>query len=64
MPVYVYRCVKCQHQFEKSQSVKDAPETTCPQCQHALRKVFCPPGIVFRAKGFYSSDNGRGGSRR
>lgn len=34
MPVYEYRCEKCEHQFEATQSVHARPEDTiCPHCQ-------------------------------
>ncbi len=33
MPIYEYRCDKCQHQFEALQSVgADGEHLICPQC--------------------------------
>jgi putative FmdB family regulatory protein len=33
MPVYEYRCDRCSHQFEATQSIHARPEdTSCPQC--------------------------------
>jgi putative FmdB family regulatory protein len=40
MPVYEYRCEKCEQQFEATQSVHARPEdTVCPHCraQNATR---------------------------
>lgn len=46
MPVYEYiaknpskSCNYCQNNFERAQSVNDAPLTACPQCGAPLRKV-------------------------
>ena len=34
MPVYEYRCEKCEQQFEATQSVHARPEdTVCPHCR-------------------------------
>lgn len=33
MPIYEYRCRRCDHIFEKIQKWNEGPETTfCPQC--------------------------------
>jgi putative FmdB family regulatory protein len=58
MPIYTYRCENCGVQFERQQKFEDAPLTWCPECnKKALRKVYLPVGIVFKGKGFYSTDH-------
>lgn len=40
MPTYVYKCDKCEHEFELKQSFSDKPRVKCPQCKkRALYKV-------------------------
>ena len=58
MPIYTYRCENCGVQFERQQKFEDLPLTWCPECKKkALRKVYYPVGIVFKGKGFYSTDH-------
>jgi putative FmdB family regulatory protein len=58
MPVCTYRCENCGVQFERTQKFVDAPLTRCPECnKKALRKVYSPVGIVFKCKGWYSTDH-------
>lgn len=58
MPVYTYRCENCGVQFDKRQSFSDEPLTVCPECElETLHKVYQPVGIVFKGKGFYSTDH-------
>ena len=41
MPSYVYRCSDCKHQYERSHSIKDDPDTDCPMCEEsAVKRIF------------------------
>ncbi|MBC8076773.1 MAG: zinc ribbon domain-containing protein [Chloroflexales bacterium] len=57
MPTYVYACDSCGAQFEQFQSFKDEPLRECPNCAHAIRRVFQPVGIVFKGAGWYINDS-------
>jgi putative FmdB family regulatory protein len=58
MPIYTYRCENCGVQFERQQKFDELPLSWCPECnKKALRKVYLPVGIVFKGKGFYSTDH-------
>jgi len=57
MPLYVYKCENCGLTFERRQSIKDKPLTTCPECQGPIHRVLQPVGIVFKGPGFYVTDN-------
>lgn len=35
MPLYVYRCAMCGHEFEEIQKFTDAPIEDCPACGEA-----------------------------
>ena len=58
MPLYMYRCRSCNHEFETRQSFSDVPLVTCPNCdEDQLRRVINKVGIVFKGSGFYVTDN-------
>lgn len=65
MPTYDYVCEKCGHQFEKVQSMKDAPLRTCLKeaCgrkrwgKGSVRRVLgTGAGLIFKGSGFYITD--------
>jgi putative FmdB family regulatory protein len=56
MPTYEYRCEKCGD-FEKEQSIKDAPLQKCPTCGSPVRRLISPNvGLVFKGSGFHITD--------
>ena len=56
MLTYEYRCTQCEHVFDCLQRVGDAAPA-CPKCGSPTRKVFSSVGLIFKGKGFYSTDN-------
>ncbi len=56
MPTYEYECLKCGHTFEVMQSFSDAPVTKCTECRGKVKKLFSPPAIIFKGKGFHCTD--------
>lgn len=56
MPTYVYRCKKCQHQFETIQKMSDEPLKECPKCKGEVARLIFPVGIVFKGSGFHVND--------
>lgn len=64
MPLYVYKCKNCEHQFEVRQRFSDDPLTDCPTCTGEVYRVISPVGVVFKGSGFYVTDtrNGKSGS--
>jgi len=57
MPTYEYACQKCRHEFEKFQSMKDAPVKTCPKCKgKVIKKISTGAGLIFKGSGFYITD--------
>ena len=65
MPTYEYVCLKCDHKFEKYQSIKDASLTTCPKELCGMKKwgkgkvkraIGAGAGLIFKGTGFYITD--------
>jgi putative FmdB family regulatory protein len=62
MPLYIYKCKKCLHQFVERQRFSDDPLTQCPQCEGQIRRVINSVGVVFKGSGFYVTDSRNGKS--
>ena len=56
MPIYEYKCQQCGLQFEKRQSVSDAPLVTCEKCHGKLEKQWSLSGFQFKGAGWYVTD--------
>ncbi|MBT3193607.1 MAG: zinc ribbon domain-containing protein [Verrucomicrobia bacterium] len=57
MPTYEYECTKCDHVFERFQSMTDEPVKRCPKCKCKVRRLFgTGAGIIFKGSGFYETD--------
>ena len=65
MPTYEYVCAKCEHKFEKVQSIKDNALKVCPKedCPRkpwgkgkVIRAVGGGSGLIFKGSGFYITD--------
>ena len=57
MPIYQYRCLNCNLQFELKQSFYDKPVADCPSCHGIARRLFSPVPIIFNGPGFYVTDS-------
>lgn len=57
MPTYTYVCSSCEYKFDAVQGFVDAALTDCQVCEQGrLRKRYTPVGVVFKGRGFYSTD--------
>ncbi len=61
MPLYEYKCRRCQKTFEVIQKFSDRPLTVHEDCGGELDKVLSPPALQFKGSGWYVTDYGRGG---
>ncbi|MEM7800598.1 MAG: zinc ribbon domain-containing protein [Chloroflexota bacterium] len=57
MPLYTYKCNKCEDIFEARQKFSDEPLTDCPTCEGGtVRRLINQVGVVFKGSGFYVND--------
>ncbi len=59
MPTYEYRCVACEHQFERFQRMSDDPVKVCEKCGEPVKRLLFPVAIQFKGNGFYTTDYAR-----
>ncbi|MGH2690704.1 MAG: FmdB family zinc ribbon protein [Actinomycetota bacterium] len=56
MPTYEYECKSCKRAVEVQHGINDPAPATCDNCGGELRRIFYPPGLVFKGTGFYSTE--------
>lgn len=54
MPIYEYRCLKCEKKLEVMRKFSDPPLGVCPECGGALRKLISNTSFVLKGSGWYS----------
>jgi putative FmdB family regulatory protein len=62
MPLYEYRCLKCEETFEVRQKFSDDPVASHPVCGGEGRRMLSTPQLHFKGSGFYITDYGKGGA--
>jgi putative FmdB family regulatory protein len=62
LPTYEYRCLSCEHQFERFQRMSDDPVKECEVCGASVKRLLFPVAIHFKGNGFYSTDYGQKGT--
>jgi len=55
MPVYEYRCTRCNEQFEVNQKITDAPLTLC-DCGGELKRLITNTSFVLKGSGWHITD--------
>jgi putative FmdB family regulatory protein len=60
MPIYEYRCEKCQHQFDLFQKITDEPVKECPECGGPVCKLISSTSFILKGSGWYVTDYGKG----
>jgi putative FmdB family regulatory protein len=58
MPTYEYKCLACEHAFERFHSITAAPVRKCPECgkNKVKRLLGTGAGLIFKGSGFYITD--------
>ena len=58
MPIYEFRCKKCDAHLEVLQKFSDKQPTRCRKCGGRLEKVISAPAVQFKGEGWYVTDYG------
>ncbi len=56
MPLYEYKCLKCDRHTEKIESVDGPHLRKCPHCGGKVERLLAPPAIQFKGAGWYVTD--------
>ena len=62
MPIYEFRCKKCNAEIEVLQKLSDKPPTRCKKCGGRLEKQASRTSVQFKGEGWYVTDYARKGS--
>ena len=56
MPLYEYRCEKCETVHDVIQKFSDAPLTDCPSCGGPVTKLVSMSSFALKGTGWYTTD--------
>jgi putative FmdB family regulatory protein len=56
MPVYEYKCTKCNKKFEVMQKISADPLTVCSSCGGELKKLITNTSFVLKGTGWHVTD--------
>ena len=56
MPIYEYRCDKCQRIIEVMQKFSDKPLTRCPSCAGKISRLISNCSFHLKGTGWYVTD--------
>lgn len=64
MPLYEYKCDKCEQTFEVIQKFSDEPLTVHEKCGGAVRRLLSSPALQFKGSGWYVNDYAKSGGAK
>jgi putative FmdB family regulatory protein len=59
LPLYEYRCLKCDRRTEKIENMNGPHLKKCPHCGGKVEQLLSAPAIQFKGSGWYVTDYGR-----
>lgn len=62
MPIYEYKCDRCNAVFEVRQKFADEPLTVHEECGGPVHRLLSAPALQFKGSGWYITDYARAGS--
>lgn len=62
MPIYEYRCQRCDQTFELIQKFSDQPLSVHEGCGGSVERLLSSPALQFKGTGWYVTDYARKGS--
>ena len=63
MPLYEYRCSKCEKKIEVSRKFSDPPLTEHEGCGGALEQLLSAPAFQLKGTGWYVTDYAKAGAK-
>lgn len=63
MPLYEYKCEKCDGVFEVIQKFVDAPLTEHEGCGGAVNRLISSSALMFKGSGWYVTDYAKGNGK-
>jgi len=59
LPLYEYRCLKCDRHTDKIENMNGPHLKKCPHCGGKVESVITAPAIQFKGSGWYVTDYGK-----
>jgi len=59
LPLYEYRCLKCDRHTDKIENLNGPHLKKCPHCGGKVESVITAPAIQFKGSGWYVTDYAR-----
>ncbi|HHO75874.1 MAG TPA: zinc ribbon domain-containing protein [Deltaproteobacteria bacterium] len=56
MPIYEYKCLKCNHEFEAMQKFSESAISMCPNCSGPVKKLISRSSFHLKGSGWYLTD--------
>ncbi|HPR50287.1 MAG TPA: zinc ribbon domain-containing protein [Deltaproteobacteria bacterium] len=56
MPIYEYKCLKCNNEFEAMQKFSDSALSQCPNCGGPVKKLISRSSFHLKGSGWYLTD--------
>ena len=56
MPIYEFRCDRCDTLFEQILSIDDRGKKRCPECGKPARRVISRSSFQLKGSGWYATD--------
>jgi len=60
MPLYDYKCDKCDVTMEVYRHSSKDPHPVCEKCGTDMRRMLHPAAVIYKAGGFYTTEYGKG----
>src|SRR4029078_4338894 len=64
MPLYEYKCSKCDKIFEVRQKFSDPPVTVHEECGGTVERMLSAPAFQLKGSGWYATDYAKSGSQK
>lgn len=59
MPIYEYKCLKCQNEFEVMQKISEGPLKKCTSCGGPVKRLISRSSFHLKGSGWYMTDYAR-----